>query len=114
MLVQRIYADMQSGKTTMALAMFFGYIRMGLTTLYIVHRPEAAKHLAQRSGLPSDCFITWTSRLVSNDLLLNYDAIILDEVNLFRDGQEGDPVQLLKQRFAKAKRPMQIIGFYTD
>lgn len=114
MLVQRIYADMRSGKTTTALALMHGYHAVGMRALYIGHRPEAIEHMARMSGLPKDRFTVWSTRLLSDDHILRHDAFILDEVNLFREAHEGDPVSLLKQRFSDVKRPMQIIGFYTD
>lgn len=52
MLVQRIYADMQSGKTTTALALLHAYHSMGMRALYIGHRPEEIEFLSRRSGLP--------------------------------------------------------------
>ncbi|MEQ0775921.1 hypothetical protein ABLT15_26805 [Paraburkholderia tropica] len=89
-----------------------GYAELGFDAAYIGVNEVRAIGAALTHGMPQANVYGWSRGLLRRGTLDHYHAIIIDDVGEI-DASEGDPVELIAQRFAGMNWRPTIIAFYT-
>ncbi|MFW0985562.1 hypothetical protein ACEV8U_19185 [Vibrio parahaemolyticus] len=116
LLKQDIRSPMQTGKTTMLLALASGYSLQNIPGVIVARTEEAARAFKKRHAIPFDV-------LGPNEFLRDlrrtrscspkYRVFLLDDSDLM-SSSEGHPATLLEHHFKDTSDYIVVVSFYTD
>lgn len=116
LLKQDIRSPMQTGKTTMLLALASGYSLQNIPGVIVARTEEAAQAFKKRHAIPFDVlgpneFVRDLRR--TRSCSPKYRVFLLDDSDLM-SSSEGHPATLLEHHFKDTSDYIVVVSFYTD
>ncbi|ELA7323126.1 hypothetical protein Q9X98_004770 [Vibrio parahaemolyticus] len=116
LLKQDIRSPMQTGKTTMLLALASGYSLQNIPGVIVARTEEAAQVFKKRHATPFDVlgpneFVRDLRR--TRSCSPKYRVFLLDDSDLM-SSSEGHPATLLEHHFKDTSDYIVVVSFYTD